>query len=203
MQFQTVPSTADVIDLNPTAGPGLKQVIANAALFNLVWAACVVGAAHANPWLGVVAASAMLTVHLRATPNRLSELRLILTTVLIGFTSDSIFAASGLLRYEAGMMLPWLAPVWILSLWFAFGTTLNLSLRWLKNRWWLGMGLGAVSGPLSYFSGSRLGAVEFSNTGLALICLSLTWAILLPVLAALASRSDAANLATDLEHRDA
>ncbi|MEE4297437.1 MAG: DUF2878 domain-containing protein [Wenzhouxiangella sp.] len=199
MQLQTVPSTAGAADSSPRSGAGLRQVVANAVLFNLVWAACVIGAAHANPWLGAIAALAMVAAHLRTTPNRRSEFRLIGLTVLIGFTVDSIFSASGLLQYEAGVIVPWLAPVWILSLWVAFGTTLNLSLRWLKNRWWLAMILGAVSGPLSYLSGSRLGAVEFSDTGLALICLSITWAILLPSLAALAVRSDAENDAMSLE----
>jgi hypothetical protein len=203
MQFQTVPSAAAAAYSSPRPIAGLRQVVANAILFNLVWAACVIGAAYANAWLGAVAALAMVAAHLRTLPNRRSELRLILLTVLIGFTTDSIFAASGLLQYEAGVIVPWLAPVWILSLWVAFGTTLNLSLRWLKNRWWLGMALGAVSGPMSYLSGSRLGAVEFSDTGLALICLSITWAILLPSLAALAARSDAANDAMSLERRHA
>ncbi|MEE4295516.1 MAG: DUF2878 domain-containing protein [Wenzhouxiangella sp.] len=189
MQFETSPPITRGLQRVTAKTAPLKAVIINALLFNLVWAACVIGAARGHAWIGGLAATAMVGAHLWQSSNRHSELRLILATAAIGFSADSILAATGLLQYETGIMTSWLAPIWILSLWFAFGTTLNLSLRWLKHRRRLAMALGAVSGPLSYFSGSRLGAVGFADTTLALIVLSVTWAILLPALMQMATHS--------------
>lgn len=189
MQYETAPSVIGGLQRGATQAAPLKTVLINAALFNLVWAACVVGAAHGDPWIGVLAAVAMVGIHLRQCGARSAEVRLIMTTTAIGFGTDSVLAATGLLQYDSGVMTSWLAPIWILSLWFAFATTLNLSLRWLKNRWRLAMILGAVAGPLSYLSGARMGAVSFADTTFALLILSIIWAILMPALAQLAVHS--------------
>lgn len=189
MQLETSPPVSGGLHQSSSRAASLKAVIANAVLFNLVWAACVVGAAHAQPWIGVAAAAVMVSAHLWRSAHRTAELRLVLATAAVGFSADSVLAAAGLLQYDAGVMASWLAPVWILSLWVAFGTTLNLSLRWLKGRWRLAAVLGAISGPLSYLSGARLGAVNFADTTLALVCLSMLWAVLLPLLMDMALKS--------------
>jgi hypothetical protein len=169
--------------------PSTMHVLANAVAFKLVWAAAILGAANLSPWLGVWAAAAVLTGHLWAVPNKHQELRLVLLTALIGFSSDSLFAATGMLQYSSGQFATWMGPVWILGLWIAFGTTLNVSFRWPQNRWMLASMLGAVSGPMSYMAGSKMGAVSFGDPTLAMISLSATWAVLLPTLLALAAKS--------------
>jgi hypothetical protein len=178
-------------NLAAPAAPSTMHVLANAVAFKLVWAAAILGAANLSPWLGVWAAAAVLTGHLWAVPNKHQELRLVLLTALIGFSSDSLFAATGLLQYSSGQFATWIGPVWILALWIAFGTTLNVAFRWLQNRWMLATVLGAVSGPMSYLAGSKMGAVSFADPALAMISLSATWAVLLPTLLALAAKSSA------------
>lgn len=182
---------------NPAApsSPSTLHVLANAVAFKLVWAAAILGAANLSPWLGVWAAAAVLTGHLWAVPNKHEELRLVMLTALIGFSSDSLFAATGMLQYTSGQFAPWMGPVWILGLWIAFGTTLNVAFRWLQNRWMLATVLGAVSGPMSYAAGSKMGAVSFADSTLAMITLSATWSVLLPTLLALAAKSSAHGFA--------
>jgi len=170
------------------APPSRRHIIANAIIFNLLWAVTIIGAANFMPWLGVAAAAAMLAGHLWTMTHAHRELRLVLMTTVIGFSSDSVLAATGVLQYSSGLMASWLAPVWILSLWVAFATTLNVSFRWLQGRPALAMLLGAISGPLSYYTGTRMGAVTMPDPYLALISLSLAWAILMPLLLILASR---------------
>ncbi len=187
MQFQTETGATPTADLPVASSPSTVHVLANAVAFKGVWAAAILGAANLSPWLGVWAAAAVLTGHLFAVPNKHQELRLVLLTALIGFSTDSLFAAAGLLQYTSGQPASWLAPVWIFGLWVGFGTTLNVAFRWLHNRWTLATILGAVSGPLSYFAGAKMGAVSFADTTLAMISLSATWSVLLPSLLALAS----------------
>lgn len=188
MQSQVV-TTQSAEYLAAPAVPSTMHVLANAVAFKLVWAAAILGAANLSPWLGVWAAGAVLTGHLWAVRNRHQELRLVLLTALIGFSSDSLFAATGLLQYSSGQFAAWMGPVWIFGLWIAFGTTLNVAFRWLHNRWTLAAVLGAVSGPMSYLAGSKMGAVSFADPTLAMISLSATWSVLLPTLLALAARS--------------
>ncbi|MEM9385504.1 MAG: DUF2878 domain-containing protein [Pseudomonadota bacterium] len=177
----------DPPETRPSASPSTVHVLANVVAFQAAWAAAIVGAANANPWLGVGAGAAVLAGHLWTVPNRRHELYLALLTALIGVAADSLFAATGLLEYGSGQAASWLAPVWIGGLWLAFATTLNVAFRWLQHRWVLATVLGAVCGPLSYLGASTIGAVSFTNTTLALIGLSVTWALLLPTLLALAS----------------
>lgn len=184
-------SVDDSRELTLSASPSTVHVLANAVAFKAVWAAAILGAANLSPWLGVWAAAAVLTGHLWTASNRYQELRLVLLTALIGFSTDSLFAATGMLQYSSGQLASWLGPVWIFGLWLAFGTTLNVAFRWLQNRWTLATVLGAVSGPMSYLAGSKMGAVAFADTTLAMISLSATWSVLLPGLLALASRSSA------------
>jgi len=62
-------------------------------------------------------------------------------------------------------------------------STLNSSLSWLKDKPVLGVVLGAVSGPLSYEAGIRLGAANWGSgsqiLGLGLI--SVVWAVAMPL----------------------
>jgi hypothetical protein len=182
-----------------TPSPSRRHVIANALIFNLLWAVTIIGAANFMPWLGVAAAAAMLAGHLWTMTHRHRELRLVLLTTAIGFGSDSVLAATGVLQYSSGVIAAWLAPIWILSLWVAFATTLNVSFRWLQGRPWLAMLLGAISGPMSYYAGSRMGAVTMPDPSLALISLSVAWAILMPVLLILARRIGVDTQAMDKE----
>ena len=75
-------------------------------------------------------------------------------------------------------------------MWAVFSTTLNSSLKWLKGRLGLALGLGAVFGPLAYLAGEELGAIRLEAPMLAIIVLAAIWAVSLPLLVILASRWD-------------
>jgi hypothetical protein len=77
-----------------------------------------------------------------------------------------------------------------------FATTLNVSLIWLRQRWFLAAMLGAIAGPVSFFLGHRLGGVEFSQPWTSLLILALGWAVLMPLLMALAERFDSMRFAS-------
>ncbi len=75
----------------------------------------------------------------------------------------------------------------MIALWANFATTLNLSLAGLQTRPWLAALLGLVCGPLAYWGGAGLGAMTFITPLPALITLALGWALLTPLLLALAA----------------
>jgi hypothetical protein len=54
--------------------------------------------------------------------------------------------------------------------------------------------MGAIFGPVSYYSGAKIGAVTLIDPLAAMIALSVTWGLMLPGLLLLAKRLDGTTL---------
>ncbi len=161
------------------------------ALLNLVsyqtgWLACVLGAARGVPAIGAGIALVLMAVHLIRARQPAQELRLIGIAALLGACWDSALGALHLIRYSSGILASDLAPYWIVALWMLFATTLNSSLAWLQQRLIVAGALGAAGGPLAYYGAERCGALQLLRPGLALAVLCAGWALITPLLAALA-----------------
>jgi hypothetical protein len=80
-------------------------------------------------------------------------------------------------------MLLGLCPLWMAALWANFAGTLHLCLDWLRGRYWLASVLGACGGPLAYYGGQRLGAMQLgSNASISLLVIAVEWALVTPAL---------------------
>jgi hypothetical protein len=166
----------------------LPYWLANLAAFQAGWWAVVLTAAAGRPLVGMAGVAVLLAWHLlRVRPYR-SELILIGLTAIAGLAFESLLQATGWVAFTGGGLASWLAPLWMAALWANFATTLNVSLRPLRGRPWLAAGLGAVGGPAAYWGGAELGAMTFHDLGAGLAALGLAWALLTPLLLALAAR---------------
>lgn len=166
------------------------NIAINIIAFKIGWASTIFGAAGGMPWLGPVVVFVAILIHLHRAAYPAEEVRLLLLAGLIGGCWDSIMVAAGWLSYANGQILPGTAPVWIVGMWVLFATTLNLSFRWLRSKLALAALLGAIFGPLSYYIGATLGAVELVQFSTAMIALAVAWAILMPSLIIVAARFD-------------
>ncbi len=166
------------------------HLLLNVAAFKIGWASSVVGAAQQMPWAGPLIVLIAVAIHLGFSTKPRRELLLLATCALLGGLFDSVLTATGWVRYPSGVVIPMLAPYWIVGMWVLFATTLNVSLRWLKSRKLLAATIGAVSGPLSYLAGAQLGAIEFVDRGPALALLALGWTVLLPLVLTVADALD-------------
>lgn len=166
------------------------RIVSNLLIYQTVWLACVLGAAHGIPALGSLAALVAVVWHLSQAERPLTELTLVLLTGLVGGIWDSLLVVFGLIHYPSGSILPWLAPVWIVSLWMAFATTFNVCLHWLHGRFWLASVFGLLGGPLAWWAGEGMGALQWVDFPVALVALGLGWALLMPGLIRLAMRFD-------------
>ena len=174
-------------------GPGdsaVIRVVLNLAASEAGWLACVFGAANGMPWAGPLLVLILVAMHLRLSKRPGRELGLVMSAVLVGLLADSFLVFSGLVTYPSGTWIDGLAPYWILAMWAMFATTLNVSMKWLRNRNILAAALGAVGGPLAYFAGQELGAITFNHPVLALAALAGIWAVAMPLLMALSTRLD-------------
>ncbi|MCZ8130577.1 MAG: DUF2878 domain-containing protein [Steroidobacteraceae bacterium] len=160
----------------------------NFVAFEAAWLVCVLSAAAGRSTIGLAAAGAVLAIHLAMAPRRGPELRLVATACGLGLAWDSAVMATGIVSYAGAGLAPGLVPAWMVALWAMFATTMNLSLGWLKGRPWVAAAIGAVGGPLSYFAGVRLGAIETMAMPTLLVVQGVGYALLIPALAWLATR---------------
>ena len=163
-------------------------LIKNFIGFQIGWFACVVGAAQGYPLVAVAVVSIIVIFHLLRDNNLYSELCLIISAVFIGIIWESLLLASGWLAYASSGVASIFVPIWLVAMWALFATTINHSMAWLKNRYFLALLLGAVFGPLAFIAGENLGAVVFLDRTMALTSLAVGWAVLMPLLLWLAQQ---------------
>ena len=101
--------------------------VINFILFQLAWFACVLGAAKAMPWAGVGVTFIILCWHFYRAKQAKAEITLMLAALFIGAVFDQSMLTLQLIEYQAHGWSSWLVPVWILALWLAFASTLNVS----------------------------------------------------------------------------
>lgn len=156
----------------------------NIVLFQIAWWTCVLCAARGIDVLPPVVAIATLLAHFylsrrggdRAEPQRS------LAIAVLGYAADSLLMQLQVLPFAESQRLGPLAPLWVLSLWVAFGTTLRVTFGFLKDRLLIAALLGAASGPLAYLGGEAMGAIALPYRGFSLTGLAIGWGALLPLL---------------------
>ena len=164
------------------AAAGHTGVAANLILFQAGWFACVLGAAQGHPWIGAVVAAVIVGWHVLRAVRPQPEFNLIVSVMILGTLWDSLLVMLGWISYSSGTLIPGAAPYWIGALWALFATSLNLSMRWLKQRLLWAALLGAISGPLSYWAAARLGAAHFVEPRYIVPALAIGWALIMPAL---------------------
>ncbi len=166
---------------------GLWPQALNSLAFYLGWFACVVGAARGYPWLGPVAVPLLLTLQAPVVPAVMRRWRFLLAVGLLGASLDTGLALSGVMVFSQDWLPSWFCPPWLFALWILFASTLVGALRFLTERQGLASLLGAVGGPLSYWAGAALGALQLGgDTRLgevpwgSLAVLAVVWGAVLP-----------------------
>jgi hypothetical protein len=166
----------------------LSTNLINAAIYQVGWFACVLGAARGWGLQGALIAFGLSALHLTLAEKPLPEVKLLLAAGLIGVSVDSLHARFGILVFE-NHAASLLAPIWIIALWVQFGTVLHFCMRWLSGRYRLASLLGLIGGPLSFLGGERMGAAAFGEPrAVSITVLAMSWALALPALVWAADR---------------
>ena len=166
------------------------SLLINITAFKLGWLSSVVGGAQQIPWLGPLVVFIAVAIHLARAERPSSEFMLIVSCGLIGAVFDSALVAAGWVTFPSGMVSDSMAPYWIVTMWMLFGTTINLSMRWLRGRTLLAAAFGFIGGPLAYVAGHKIGGIEFVDQTAALAMLAIGWAAIMPLLMHLGERLD-------------
>ena len=156
--------------------------IINFVCFQVGWFSAVLTAAKGVPWIGVLIIGFCVSVHLYRSFKPREEIILIVLIAFLGGVFDSVFVFLDWIYYSSGQIHQNLTTYWILAMWASFATTLRSSMSWLKDYKILSVIFGFFGGPLAYYGGYKLRAIEFINFESAMIGLALGWAIIIPFL---------------------
>lgn len=164
------------------------RFLANLIGFNIVWFALVIGAGAGLWWPGLIALLLFAAATLMTSPWSRTDLKLVGTALVFGFLFETGLVQTGVLRFEVPIPWPDLAPVWMLGLWANFALSINHSLAFLSGRPLAAAVLGAIAGPLAYWSAASVfGAAEvLAPVAVAMAVLAVGYAVATPVLTELA-----------------
>ena len=145
--------------------------------FLVVWFACAGGASHHYPLLPIIVSLAYLNTYMSKQVQKKQAYLFLLKMLALGFVLDSVLGFFNLITFASAFPEPFtfLQPWWLSLLWLCFAASAKVSFSWLENRQSVAILLGAVTGPLAYYSGVQLGAILQIQT-LGYVLLSAGWA---------------------------
>ena len=166
------------------------RILVNVVAYQIAWLACVLSAALLRPSIGIAVAAAVVLWHLHCAAQPRRELGLIAVAAIFGAAFETLLVAGGWISMPPALLFASVTPLWMVALWAAFATTLNVSLRALRSRYLLSAVLAGVGAPLAYYAGARMGALQWVDEASALLVIAVGWALLTPLLMKSAQRFD-------------
>lgn len=163
-------------------------IVVNALVFHLAWMTNVMAASHGLIWVGPAFTLCWMLIHGLSYPStRKADLFLCISAAVSGYLLDSLLVLGGMMSFPAQSQFGSPSTLWMVALWVNLALTLNYSLHWLQQRYFIAALLGSITAPLAYLGGSRLGAIYLSDESVSLIAIALIWTLTLPFLVWLAS----------------
>jgi hypothetical protein len=167
-----------------------KKVVLNYLLFQLGWFACVLGATNHLPWIASIFVFLVVIAQTHAAPQPKSEYLLLFVALIIGGLIDQVLLSNQFVGYQSNGWSTAIVPVWILALWVSFASTLNVSMRWIRDKKMVAFLFGFIGGPLAYMAAEKLDAVQIGPSIISYLALSLFWGFAMLALIELAKQFD-------------
>jgi len=157
--------------------------LCNIIFFNLMWVGLVIGR---ESLLGLTVPMVLIYSAILVFIE-IIKIQQLLVPAALGIAIDSILTMLGIFDFGDTTLL---IPLWLITLWIAFSTTLTQSLKFVGNNWLVTVTSGAIILPFNYAVGERLGAVTFTeNYFLTIFIIGIIWSVCLPLLFATTDES--------------
>ena len=161
----------------------MKANIISFVGFQIGWFGAILGAARGWTWLGPSIVSMLLVLHLAGERRRGPALAVLLLVGVLGYLVDSALVLGGVFTFPEAARLGGPSTLWMVSMWVNLAIAVRGCMAWMRGRWLLAAVLGAISGPLSYWAGARLGAIELTvPVARAIAVIGVEWVIAFPLL---------------------
>lgn len=144
----------------------------------LGWFGCVFSGKHELGLVSYLVPAAFLIAYNRTEKLNLALCLVFLIVTILGLAFDT-FAIS---QNWIVMIQPhssWVPPHWLISLWLLFAFSIPMYNTWLKGKYLFSGVLGFFIGPITYFSGVKLGVLQM-NQPIAFLFYALFWGLFFP-----------------------
>lgn len=161
--------------------------IINGLIYTFGWLFCVISGAYHSTLLPLIVTFFLVLQQLifLCKKNRTlftQDMFILLYGIFFGFLMELLFINAGWIHYATENFISnKLPPGWVFSLYFLFSLTYNHSLYYLNKYHIFPFIFGLIGGPLSYYAGSRLGAVFFSHQ-IVFLYLGICWGFYLTLM---------------------
>ena len=174
--------------------------VANFLLFQTAWLINVLMPGSTSAILTLL----ILGLHLAfVSTTRMRELRFIIMAAALGIAVDVAFQNAGVLVFPGhdGAHAEGMIPVWLVTLWLMFVTTVNHCLYWMREHSLVLFGLPPFAGALAYYGAAQLGALEIGYGIWGVVAIAVAWGILFPVFVMISRWLESLEDDPDLAHQ--
>jgi len=159
----------------------LNYKLLNGIFFYIAWYACIYGASLDFELLGVATGAILIALHFFISKKRRSDLIFLGAFLAIGFLGDWLLISQHILAYPyVTFDITTLGvPLWILTIYASFSTTINHSAIFLhKHPVWCSIG-GGIGGSVSYYLAAKIGAILLPLGWISLVAIAIYWFLIL------------------------
>ncbi|MGE0761793.1 MAG: DUF2878 domain-containing protein [Bdellovibrionales bacterium] len=146
--------------------------------FDLGWFGCVYLAKWAlSPWSFIFPLVSWIILFFSKEAT-VKQMTLLFALAGFGALFDTAIHALDVIQFSNHESI--FIPYWLVAMWFLFVSVLPATKELLQTRLWFAGCLGAILGPLSYFSGEAFQVLSFQNR-FAILIYAVFWGIYFPV----------------------
>ncbi len=103
-----------------------------------------------------------------------------LILIIFGGLLDSLWVKLDWIEFNGIVVYPFLAPFWIIVLWFHVGLLLRISFDWMLQRPVVGIALSFVSAFVCYKAADNLEALNWNISAVSVLTIGISWILALP-----------------------
>ena len=159
-----------------------KNIVLNVVGFYVCWWLTILGAIFKYYFIGPLVTIIFVAMHLYKIANHKREDIFLIISFLLGLFIESLLFNFNIIIHEGILTKYNLAPLWSVTLWVCFGSTLFHSFKWLSKQYIISSLLGIFSAPLIYLSMESVGVVSFGYDKIYVaIYTAILWGFFIPL----------------------
>ena len=145
-------------------------------VFQIAWFLCVLATKTPFPEISPFIALFLVLLRSVLTGRIRLSIPFLVASLLIGIIGDATLVQLKLVAFQPYINILG-TPLWMVLLWACFGIMLRPVFNWFLDHCWRSILGFSIGGVLAYWSGQKLGVLEFSNSWLTAFGIATEWAI--------------------------
>ena len=147
--------------------------------YQITWLACAFGEnKFAQPVGGIYFGIIFLFLYLYFCKNKIRFLKIAFLISMPGYLFDSLMVYFSIYEFNTSFVIGTL-PIWMPILWLSFSTLFDEILVFFQKFKLIGIFLGGLLGPLTYYLGETINVLSINNIILFFILMVIYWCLLM------------------------